>query len=175
MQTQEAFISYNKYDQKIQFGSRIGLSYEDKTIGSKSWRNQETGQYTTQFYQSGSQQRLNGYAYIRYNFKGGKDWQYYISTQPSLYTYQNYQTVNDVDNKSMSTHISVNNELSIRWKGKVGFAPKYTLSINKNRNSVKGNYDFTDTEYLTHDIGAGLNITDQRVYGGNNLFTSKSC
>ncbi len=158
IETQQAFISFNKYKQKIQFGSRLSLNYEDKSVGYRTWQDLTIGHTTSQRYQAASKYNISGYVYFRYNFKGKKDWQYYISTQPHLYSYENYQTINDVENKTTSVGMNFSQEFSVNWKNRIGVAPKYTLSINSNRNSVKDNPNFRETSYLTHDFGFGLNI-----------------
>ncbi|HMR18736.1 MAG TPA: hypothetical protein PKA53_05515 [Sphingobacterium sp.] len=156
--TQRTFIGYNRYKPKYQVGGRISMDYRNNSTGYKSWRNMDTGHNISQSYQSGDTRSFNGYAFFRYNFKSGKDWQYYISTRPSFYTHQHYQTINDIENRTTGIGWNFNQELSIRWKDLIGIAPKYSLRINQNKNSVKDNADFRETNYLVHDYGMGINI-----------------
>jgi len=156
--SQQAFIGYNRYTSKYQLGGRISTSSTANSIGYKIWSDLNTGYSITQRYQSGETQSWNGYAFLRYNFKGGKDWEYYISTTPHFYTYQNYQNVNDIENKGTGRVWGINQEFSVRWKNLIGIVPKYSLRINENKNSVKDNQNFPETSYLVHDYGMGLNI-----------------
>jgi len=171
VETQNASISFNKYNQKVQFGTHWNYNYEDKSAGYKSWMVPNTGQHTGQSYQSGSKYRYSGSFYFRYNLKGSKNWQYYISSSPHAYTYQNYNTINDIENKSTQLGVSWNQEFSISWKNIIAIAPKYKIDIRNNTNSVKDNPDFKNSTYVTHDIGAGLNITGLKRF---NIETSYS-
>jgi hypothetical protein len=156
--TEESFIAYNKYTQKFQLGGRVSLSYKTNDIGYKIWRDLNSGYNISQSYQTGPRSTFNSYVFFRYNFKSGKDWQYYISTNPGFFAYQNHQTINDIENKTNSLSWNISQEFSVRWKNLIGIAPKYTLRINQNKNSVQDNTDFRESSYLVHDYGMGLNI-----------------
>lgn len=157
---QNAVLSYNKYNNKYQLGGNINMNYEDRSIGYLRIRNPDNGQITFQQKETGSTYRFHSYGYFRYNFKSGKDWQYYVSTNPSIYTYQQYQSINSIDNKLQSIGGNISQEFSIRWKRKIGIAPKYTFNANRNKNAVQDNPDFRDATYITHGFGASLNIID---------------
>ncbi len=120
---QNAVLSYNKYNNKYQLGGNINMNYEDRSIGYSRIRNPDNGQITFQQKETGSTYRFHSYGYFRYNFKSGKDWQYYVSTNPSIYTYQQYQSINSIDNKLQSIGGNISQEFSIRWKHKIGIAP----------------------------------------------------
>ncbi len=169
--TQNISLNFNKYNQKIQFGSHWNVNYVDKSVGYRSWMVPNTGHYTTQAYQSGSTYNFNGSFYFRYNLKGSKNWQYYISSSPHAYTYQNYNSINNIDNKITQLGAYYNQEVSITWKNTIAIAPKYKLDIRKNTNTVRDNPDFRNSTYVTHEIGAGLNITGVKRF---NLETSYS-
>lgn len=158
MGTQRIFASYNKYKQNIQVGVRADVDYRDKSVGNDIFRDLSTGHTTSRYYQARSTYNASGGLYLRNNFKSGKDWQYYISTQPYFYSSQYYQILNDIENKATSSTMNFNQEFSVNWRNRVALAPKYTLRINKNRNSVQNNPDFVSTSYLTHDVGLGLNV-----------------
>jgi hypothetical protein len=155
---QNARFSFNKYAQKYQVGIHINVNYKDKSEGYKSWREVSNGHYTIQSFQAGSTSNQSLYLYGRYNFKSGNDWVFYISQNSSLYTYQQYASINNVDNKLTNLGINLNQEFSINWKNLIGFTPKYTYNWSKSMNSVKNNPDFIESAYKTHQIGAGLNI-----------------
>ncbi|UIR55139.1 carboxypeptidase-like regulatory domain-containing protein [Sphingobacterium sp. SRCM116780] len=158
VQNQRARFSFNKYAQNYQIGFYADLNYKDKSEGSKSWRDVTTGRYTIQSFQAGSTTNHSIYFYGRYNFKSGKDWTFYISQNSSLYTYERYASINDVDNKLSNLGINLKQEFSVTWKNLIGFSPKYEYSWNKAMNSVQNNPNFIESSYETHKIGAGLNI-----------------
>lgn len=155
---QNVRFSFNKYAQKYQFGLYANVDYKDKSEGYKSWRDATTGHYTALAFQAGSTTNYNAYLYGRYNFKSDKDWVFYISQNSSFYTYQQYATINDVDNKMNNLSIHLAQEFSVTWKNLIGLTPKYTYSWSKSMNSVKNNPDFIQSAYVTHKIGVGLNI-----------------
>lgn len=155
---QSTRFSFNKYTQKYQLGFSAGVNYKDKSEGHRSWRDVTNGHYTIQAFQAGSTTNYNGYLYGRYNFKADNDWVFYISQNSSLYTYQYYSSINDVDNKLTNLGINLTQEFSITWKNLIGLTPKYTYSWNKAQNSVKNNPDFIATANRTHNVGVGLNI-----------------
>lgn len=155
---QNVRFSFNKYAQKYQIGFSANLDYKDKSEGHRSWRDVTNGHYTIQAFQAGSTTNYNGYLYGRYNFKAGSDWVFYISQNSSLYTYQYYSSINDVDNKLTNLGINLTQEFSVTWKNLIGITPKYTYSWNKAQNSVKNNPDFISTANRTHNVGVGLNV-----------------
>src|SRR5690606_25490592 len=130
-----------------------------------------TGEGILQSYQAKATKSLNANAYFRYNFKFGKDWQHYISLNTRMYNYENYQTINDIENKSNMTQWFVGQELSVRWKNLIGIAPKYSLNIQNSNNSVKDNSDFAQRKYLSHDYGVGLNINPIKEFSLESVYT----
>lgn len=158
IQTQNVNLSFYTYTSKIQLNLGANINYDNKSIGSKSWRDVKTGQYTVQSYLAGSKYNSSFYHYFRFNFKGSENWNFYLSQNSNINNYENYASINDIDNKSNSLGMSFTQEFSITWKNLISIQPKYTYSWNKNMNSVKDNPDFAETTYSTHRIGAGFNI-----------------
>jgi hypothetical protein len=142
----------------LQFNVNGNINYVNNSIGSRSWRNNNTGQMTTQMFLAGSKYNYSAYTYLRYNLKANKNWSFYLSQNNNIYTYENYSSINDVDNKGTNIGINASQQFSATWKNMVTISPQYTYSWNKNINSVKDNPDFIESTYSTHKIGAGLNI-----------------
>ncbi len=155
---QETFVGYTRYKAKYQVGGRVSITDKNNNLGNKLWRDMNTGYSITQRYQAGESRSFNGHIFFMYNFKKGKDWQYRTSTVPHIYTYQNYQTINDIENRETGRVLTINQEFSIRWKELIGITPKYTFSMRTNSNSVKDNSDFQERSFPTHTFGFGLNI-----------------
>ncbi len=158
IEKQNVNISYYKYTSKLQFNVNGTINYVNNSIGNRSWRNINTGQYTTQMFLAGSKYNYSFYTYFRYNLKANQNWSFYLTQNNSVYTYENYSTINDVDNKSTNLGVNISQQFSATWKNLITISPKYTYSWNKNMNSVKDNTDFIESTYMTHKIGAGLNI-----------------
>jgi len=158
IQTQNINISFYTYTSKIQFNLGGNINYDNKSVGSRSWRDVKTGQYTYQSYLAGSKYNSSLYSSFRYNFKSGEDWNFYFSQNSNMYNYENYEAINDVDNKTNTLGMNFTQEFSVTWKNLISIQPKYTYSRNKNMNSVKDNPDFMETTYSTHRIGTGVNI-----------------
>ncbi|WON95338.1 MULTISPECIES: carboxypeptidase-like regulatory domain-containing protein [unclassified Sphingobacterium] len=158
IEKQNVSISYYKYTSKLQFNVNGNINYVNNSIGSRSWRNNNTGQMTTQMFLAGSKYNYSTYTYLRYNLKASKNWSFYLSQNNSIYTYENYSSVNDVDNKGTNIGINASQQFSATWKNLVTISPQYTYSWNKNINSVKDNPDFIESTYSIRKIGAGLNI-----------------
>lgn len=158
VETQNINFSFYTYTSKIQLHLGANINYENKSIGSRSWRDLKTGQYTVQSYLADSKYNSSVYNYFRYSFRAGENWSFYLSQNSSVYNYENYESINDVDNKTNTLGMNFTQEFSVTWKNLIGIQPKYTYSRNKNMNSVKDNPDFIETTYSTHRIGAGINI-----------------
>lgn len=157
-QREDIRLSYNKYNQKYQIGMYSGIGFKDKSVGYKSWRDNQSGHYTMQAFQSGNTTDVNASFYLRYNILTNKKWQLYFSQNSNTYSYQHYASVNDVDNKSTNWSLNFTQEMSLLWNNLIGISPKYTFSTNRNFNSVKDNPDFIESKYKTHSFGMGLNI-----------------
>ncbi|EEI94021.1 hypothetical protein HMPREF0765_0353 [Sphingobacterium spiritivorum ATCC 33300] len=158
IERQDFRLSYNKYAQKYQMGINGGFNFKNRSVGYKSWRENETGHYTMQAFQSGKVSSANASFYLRYNILTGKKWQLYFSQNSNSYSYQNYSTINDIANKSTTWSSTFTQELSFMWNNLIGISPKYTFSTNRNFNTVKDNPDFIESQYKTHTFGMGLNI-----------------
>lgn len=156
--TDASYINYNRNTQRYQTGGHLSLTQNSGSIGSRRWADLNTGEGRFQHYQADPSNSIFANAYFRYNFKRWKDWQYYVSINSNIYNYENFQIINDIENKSSSFAWSISPEFSIRWKDLIGIAPKYSLNVQNNRNSVQDNDNFRETSYLTHDYGMGLNI-----------------
>ncbi|MGE8298980.1 carboxypeptidase-like regulatory domain-containing protein [Sphingobacterium paramultivorum] len=158
IEKQNVSISYYKYTSKLQFNVNGNINYVNNSIGSRSWRNNNTGKMTTQMFLAGSKYNYSAYTYLRYNLKASKNWSFYLSQNNNIYTYENYSSINDVDNKGTNIGINASQQFSATWKNLVTISPQYTYSWNKNINSVKDNPDFIESTYSIRKIGAGLNI-----------------
>lgn len=166
-----SFINYSRNTVKYQTGGRLSFTHLSGSIGTRRWNDVNTGEGILQSYQAKATKSLNANAYFRYNFKFGKDWQHYISLNTRMYNYENYQTINDIENKSNMTQWFVGPELSVRWKNLIGIAPKYSLNIQNSNNSVKDNSDFAQRKYLSHDYGVGLNINPIKGFSLESVYT----
>lgn len=151
-------LGFNRYTQKMQLSITARGNYYDKSVGQRLWIDNAIGRYTSQSYQAGSTVNTTLYAQLRYQIKTNNTWNIYTSTSPQYYTSQQHQEVNDITNRVQQKRFSMSQEFSITWNNKIGISPKYDYSLNLNRNKVKDNPDFIESNYSTHKIGIGLNI-----------------
>lgn len=158
IETQQASVSFYAYNAKIQFNTGGNINYQERSIGTRSWRDAKNGHYTVQSYLAGSRYNSSLYSFFRYSFKSGENWNFYLSQTSTAYNFENYSTINDISNKSNNVGIDLSQEFSVTWRNLIGIQPKYTYNRNKNLNSAKNHPDFAETAYSTHQIGMGLNI-----------------
>lgn len=161
---QQFRISYNKYSNKYQTGAYADISYSDKSVGYRSWRDVTTAHNTSQAFQADAVYNSNASIYFRYTVLNSKTLQLHLSQNSYGYTYQSYSTINDIENRTNQLQMNFNQEISIMYKNKIGISPKYTLTTNRNFNSVKDNPDFSETNYLSHNLGIGLNLLDIKSF-----------
>ncbi|MHC8948046.1 carboxypeptidase regulatory-like domain-containing protein [Sphingobacterium hungaricum] len=161
---QQFGINYNKYSNKYQAGFYANGNYSDKSVGYRIWRDLTTANSTSQAFQSGEVYSTNLAVYFRYTVLNNKTWQLDVSQNSYAYTHQNYSTINDVANRTTQFQMNFDQEFSMMYKNKIGISPKYTLSSNRNFNSVKDNSDFVETNYLSHNLGIGLKLIDIKSF-----------
>ncbi|WP_437921245.1 carboxypeptidase regulatory-like domain-containing protein [Sphingobacterium sp. LRF_L2] len=161
---QDYRLSFNIYKQKYQFGLYSGITLYDRGVGSRIWRNAQTGQYTFQAYQSAGLSNANSSLHIRYQVFQHKKWNVYLSNQSNLYIYENYSTINDIENKTSTITSYIKQDLSLMWNNLIGITPSYTFNFTKTLNSVKNNLDFMETSYKTHKLTMGINIQPVRGF-----------
>lgn len=156
--TQDMSIGFNKFTQKLQLVVRASAQYNDKSIGHRNWRDNTTGKYTSQSYQTGSKVSGRMYGQLRYQVKSSKAWTIYTSTSPQYFMSEQHQEANDIPNRSINQQLRLSQELSIVWNNRISISPKYQFGFDINRNSVNNNPDFMGSNYKTHKIAAGVEL-----------------
>ncbi|GHE23402.1 carboxypeptidase-like regulatory domain-containing protein [Sphingobacterium griseoflavum] len=161
---QDYRLTYNKYNNKIQFGLHTGINIQDKSIGVHTWRNAQTGQYTTQQYQAGKTASGQAGMSLRYQLLQTPVWQLYTANQTTAYRYQHYNSINDIDNMITLWNTQIQQEMTLAWKSLVSISPSYAFGYNKNFNTVQDHPDFTEVGYQTHVFKLGLNVNPIRHF-----------
>src|SRR5690606_11119275 len=126
IEKQNDSVAYYKYTAKLQFNVNGNMTYVNNSIRTRTWRDNNTGQMTTQMFLADSKYNYSAYTYLRYNLKASKNWSFYLSQNNSIYTYENYSSINDVDKKGTNVGINASQQFSVTWNNLVTISPRYT-------------------------------------------------